>query len=230
MPPTYSCNVMGTCVGQTAQQTILFRDLQREINRMRSQNGLAPDAAVDGKIGASTTAKLIKLMDKLISSGMYSTRSADGTLNVGAKLDPVLYEYKDFSSRLVAAKALSILQALQRNGFSAVYWNIYDSTHNPNPGANVSPGVTINPYGSTVSVNPGVKINPVVVSVLPVGPTAGNGGGIIPGISTVPGGGGYASPGFDTGEMPLWAKIGLGVLGTAAVVGVGAAVVRAVRR
>lgn len=218
MPPTYSCNVLGSCSGLTAQQTSLFRDLQREINRVRSANGLAPDCPVDGKIGPVTTAKLIKLVDKMMSAGVYATSSSDGTVNYAAKLDNSLR--MNLTSQVVAANALNILQALQRNGFSMPYWSI-----SPDAGRSSSPGgivpVTINPYTSGVTVNPGAKINVnPVVSVLPVGPTAPTGPGIMPGS--------YASPAFSS-EMPTWAKVGLGILGAAAAVGIGVGVVRAVR-
>lgn len=219
MVATYSCNVLGTvCTAVTAAQRSLFMSLQRELNRVRSSVGLVPDVAIDGAIGSSTVAKLIKTVDKLSSTGAFNTRDSAGDVSYNAKMDSALRA--NLTVKNVAGNALNVYQALQRNGYSELYYSVYDSSHNPNPGGSV-PGVTINPYTTTVSVNPGIKINPVVVSVLPVGPTAGN-TGIVPG-GTVPGG--YA-PSF---ELPTAAKVGLGILGAGVLAVAGIAIVKAVR-
>jgi len=205
----YTCNILGTCSGTTVAQQQLFANLQRELNRVRAKYGLAPDVTVDGKIGTTTVARLIKLGYRMLE------------LNLDTA--PVIDRYGIETSEgfpttaFTAANALSIYQALQNNGLAARnliepagVGSILDAI---TPAASMW-GATIvhkTPVTGAGNVQPQAMAPGYVVD--PMTPTA------------------YASPGATPGfPTPKGLWVGLAVLGGLAVAGFGVAIVKSVRR
>lgn len=179
MPPTYTCTVLGTCSGTTPQQIAQFKQLQSELNRVRKRYGLPADVTVDGKIGAGTLAKLIKLATKLV-----------GDRNLGDKVDKAIEAFAvgiaggtatsspDFvglpSTKMIAGNASAIIQALGRDGIDARWaWMGGPTGDWQNPATTPNPGVPSIPVGPTAPV-PVLPILPYnATSVTPMTVSAG---------------------------------------------------------
>lgn len=127
---SYSCSMSGVCTATSAAQAAIFMRLQQQLNRVRSMFGLPADVVTDGKIGAKTAAKLIRLAEQVearLGSG------ADRIMTYYAVTTP-----EPTASR-VASEALAIVQALERNGMSAAAWSVQDDSPVP-------AGAMPNPY------------------------------------------------------------------------------------
>ena len=130
----YACSG-GVCRATSPTQQLLFVKLQKELNRVRPMFGLPADVAVDGVLGTSTLAKLIKLSVKMV-----------GDPN-NARFDNVFDKYAiELGSQLptvetLAADALNVAQALERNGLTMQhYWAQQDAiSATPTPTATPFP-------------------------------------------------------------------------------------------
>ncbi len=168
----------------------VYKALQKELNRVRPLYGLPSDVAVDGTIGSSTLAKLIK-----------TAQAIDRRL--GGERDAALddYVYPDLSGvsyRQLSAEADAVLAALQRNGASI--------GPGSSPGAiadqvaqavtrGVAQGAAVNPYGSS-------SIQNAAVQAITSGAVA---------AQAVPAG--VLMPAAPSGRLPTWVWVGGTVLG-----------------
>jgi hypothetical protein len=121
----FTCSILGTCAGATPAVTARFVALQREMNRVRPMFGLPADVSVDGKIGAGTLAKLMKLADRIVGSPNSSQfdnvfdKYALNQVVEGVSIAP--------TTKVLASEALSVTQALERNGLTMQhYWAAQD--------------------------------------------------------------------------------------------------------
>lgn len=206
---SFSCSAIGTCTGTSPGVQIMFRKLQEQMNRVRKIYGLPADVVVDGKIGASTTAKLIKLAQKIAAS------------IPSAKLDSTIEGYAiEVSGQLpktsqVARDASDLVSALMRNGYAPGYV--------PPPQQS---SALIDPYLDAITGGSGAPTikRPNVPANLVVGPTASAGGAVVPSAGYPPDA--YAAPAFARSSGLAVAGVVLGVL---ALAGIGAAAWKATR-
>jgi hypothetical protein len=187
----FFCTTAGTCTATNPGTQTLFKKLQSELNRVRKLYGMPADVWVDGKIGSSTTAKLIKTAQRI------------ATIVPGMKLDPAIEGYAiEISGQLpsssqVARDASDLVSALMRNGYAPGFV--------PPPqqsGALIDPYLIAVGQGSGASNLPG---RPNVPANLVVGPTASAGGMIIPNQ-------GFPLP-TNTGVLPAGVPKGLAIVG-----------------
>jgi len=124
----FTCSILGTCSGTTPAVTARFIALQRELNRVRPMFGLPADVSLDGKIGAGTLAKLMKLADKIV--GRPNSSQFDNVFDKYA-FNQTVDNPGEVSiaptTKVLASEALSVTQALERNGLTMQhYWAAQD--------------------------------------------------------------------------------------------------------
>lgn len=158
----FKCSITGVCSGTFAATTALFQQLQSELNRVRVVYGLPADVGVDGKIGASTLAKLIKTA-QAINARLGELRDS--------RLDDYVYPdiATNISTKMLAAEADVILDVLRRNGVQG--------------GPVVGGGGLVDPYqgvpGGIRPVSLPLNIKPILTQIA-VGPTASGGANASP--------------------------------------------------
>lgn len=133
--------------------------LQRELNRVRPMYGLPADVTVDGVIGTSTLAKLMKLAVKFV-----------GDRN-SAQFDGVFDKYAiEFGGTLptpamLAADALNVAQALERDGLTMQhYWAREDAAPSTATTPTIDLRSLVAPFRKTAAVGPTAPPAPVLPS------------------------------------------------------------------